>query len=167
MKGIPRRPATVLTHADVFAALHRCKYDIASAEASLGALRRYRTAKYEGACVASNNEETQDEETSPSATQCTPSVGKAGLSLPSRGKEGERPGGWQAEERGNRWEDWSQADRAAFLTHLGDKVRLRLVSGPTDRFVPETWRRCLVYEFKCSPFVCSFPAAQGHERSGG
>lgn len=112
-------PATLLTHADVLAALHGCKYDCASAEASLGALRRQREAKYNAAYTRSIADDKQV--ATSRREQSTPDGVKSG---PKRAtvNGGESPGGRLQETCGNRWEDWSDADRAAFLKHLGDKV---------------------------------------------
>lgn len=123
IKDNPRRPSTRLTHADLVVALHRCKYDLASAEASLGALKRHRESKYNAAC----SESTSDDATQDGASaENKATAGEGAVTTKSTLKrEGESPKGnrgWQSGEGGNRWEDWSKGDKGAFLAHLEDKV---------------------------------------------
>lgn len=116
-----KQPATLLTHADVFAALHRCKYDLASAEASLTALKRRREEKYNAAYTRSLSDDLP-KSTDAAEGQAATAVGHIGSKRRTINGN-ETPGGLAAETGGNRWEDWSDADRAAFLKHLGDKVK--------------------------------------------
>lgn len=122
MKGNTRQPSSLLTPADVMTALHRCGYDLASAETSLAALERRRQSRHN---AASSLRDSAGEQAA---------VGRAGAvgGSAAGGKNGGKSGS-KAEAvgsackdsdggNGNRWEDWSEVDRAAFLTHLGEKV---------------------------------------------
>lgn len=131
-----RRPDSLLTHADIVAALHRCKYDPASAEASLIALARRRESKYNRASSSSDvyklgangNADLAkgtigvagEAEGSAKAT-ATATAGKKS-SKASSTSLGDGPPGGKGDKGGNRWEDWSEEDRAMFLAQLGDKV---------------------------------------------
>ena len=129
-----RRPASLLTHADVVAALHRCKYDPASAEASLVALARRRESKYSSAS-SSSEVRTVDATGGADSAEGTgvakvpegsAPAGKSATTLSSNTLCDGPPGG-KDDVGGNRWEDWSEEDRATFLAQLGDKVRGLLV----------------------------------------
>lgn len=125
-----------MTHPDVMAALHRCRYESDQAEASLAALQRYKEKRFSVAS-ASND-----------ARNLHKSVGDApagGKGAMKRGSSNDKnsgrgnakgEGGVSSGEKdysvGNRWEDWSEADRAAFLDHLGDKVLALLLSSRSD-----------------------------------
>lgn len=130
VKDDDRRPVSLLTNADVVEALHRCKYDPASAEASLVALLRRRESKHNRASANSNarNLERVNSNITPAivvaATEGnTAAAAGNGTSVANAGaSEGTSPGD-TCDVGANRWEDWSEADRAAFLMHLGDKVR--------------------------------------------
>lgn len=121
-----RRPTSLLTHADVVAALHRCKYDPASAEASLVALARRRESKHNSAS-ASNNARNLEQGNADltagvvAAAEASATAGKSISKPSSKAPSGGSPAG-KSDVGGNRWEDWSEDDRAAFLMHLGDKV---------------------------------------------
>eukprot|EP00752_Nemacystus_decipiens_P010814 g9619.t1 len=114
-----RRPTTLLSQADVVAALHRCKYDPASAEASLIALARRREAKYTVASAASDARNLQLRNTE-QAGGGSATAGKSSGSTSPRVLADAPPGG-KIDVGGNRWEDWSEDDRVAFLAQLGDK----------------------------------------------
>jgi len=126
-----RRPDSLLTHADIVAALHRCKYDPASAESSLIALARRRESKYNSAS-ASSDVRRLDVNGNAGLAEETGVAGESGGSAPA-GKSASKvnstslgggpPGGEGEDDTGgNRWEDWSEEDRATFLAQLGDKV---------------------------------------------
>lgn len=124
-----RRPTTLLSHADVVAALHRCKYDPASAEASLIALARRREANYKVASAGSDarNSEQGNTEQAAGVGVTGEAAGSAAAdkstSMASPKVLCDAPPGGKSDIGGNRWEDWSEDDRAAFLAQLGDKVR--------------------------------------------
>ena len=123
-----RRPTTLLSHADVVAALHRCKYDPASAEASLIALARRREAKYLVASAASdarNSERRSAEQAGGGSVAAGKSTGNTSPKVLA-----DAPPGGKIDIGGNRWEDWSEHDRVAFLTQLGEKVRTRRYCRP-------------------------------------
>ena len=134
LKANSRRPVSFLTHVDIMTTLHRCKYDPASAEASLVALQRRRESRYNLACAsneARNLQQSTAEQSRAGGEGRTASTGTAGAAK-SSGKGGSKgQGGASASakhmSKDNRWEDWTEADRAAFLTHLGEKVRSRLL----------------------------------------
>lgn len=133
MKSGTRRPASLLTHADVVAALHRCKYDPASAEASLVALARRRESKHNSASASTNARNWEQGNADPlvgvvPVANASATAGKS-TSKPTDSIGG-LPGG-KSDVGGNRWEDWSEDDRSAFLMHLGDKVRdSKFISSP-------------------------------------
>lgn len=111
--------------------LHRCKYDPASAEASLTALQRRRELRYNLACASNEARNLQQSSANQSKAGGVASTGTTGAAK-STGKGGTKGQGSASASakhtpRENRWEDWSEADRAAFLTHLGEKVRHRLL----------------------------------------
>ncbi|CAM9452162.1 unnamed protein product [Ectocarpus sp. 8 AP-2014] len=119
------RPTSLLTHADVVAALHRCKYDPASAEASLVGLQRRRETKHKSASASSDARKLQHGRGDVSAEAATSpedsaTAQKSSNQISSIALGGE-PYTGKSDVGGNRWEDWSEADRAAFLLHLGDK----------------------------------------------
>lgn len=120
------RPTSLLTHADVVAALHRCKYDPASAEASLVGLQRRRETKHKSASASSDARKLQHSRGDVSAEAATSPEDSATAQKSSNQISSIAPGGepytGKSDVGGNRWEDWSEADRAAFLIHLGDKV---------------------------------------------
>lgn len=128
MKSGTRRPASLLTHADVVAALHRCKYDPASAEASLVALARRRESKHNSASASTHarNLEQGNPDLTAGVVAAADASTRAGKSTSKTSPKGPRsvPPAGKSEVGGNRWEDWSEDDRAAFLVHLGDKVRI-------------------------------------------
>lgn len=131
LKANSRRPVSVLTHVDVMTTLHRCKYDPASAEASLAALQRRRETRYKLACASNEARNLQRSTADQSGARGAASTGTTGAAK-STGKGGSKgQGGASASakhtSRENRWEDWTEVDRAAFLTHLGEKVRHRLL----------------------------------------
>lgn len=121
MKEDTKQPSSLLTHADVMEALHRCLYDPASAEASLTALERRRQSKHNAASIRGNAGEE-------AAVGGVAVVGDKTAGGRDGGKSGSKAeallsaGVGINEGEGNRWEDWSEDDRSAFLTHLGDKV---------------------------------------------
>lgn len=127
-----RRPHSLLTHADVMAVLHRCKYDPASAEASLAALQRRRESKYNAASASNDARSSQQgnaaDLTTKRATVHGHAIARGGKSGGRGGSKGQSGGssGDKSSGEGNRWEDWSEVDRAAFLAHLGDKVQHEL-----------------------------------------
>lgn len=130
MKSGTRRPASLLTHADVVAALHRCKYDPASAEASLVALARRRESKHNSASASTNARNLERGNAGliagvVAAAYASTSAGKSTSKPRSKAPSGGPPGG-KSDVGGNRWEDWSEDDRSAFLMHLGDKVRIQI-----------------------------------------
>lgn len=129
-----RRPTTLLSHADVVAALHRCKYDPASAEASLIALARRREAKYIVASAGSDARNSEQRSAEQAAGARIPGAGggsatadKKRTSSASPRVLADAPPGGKVDVGGNRWEDWSEDERAAFLTQLEDKVCARAV----------------------------------------
>lgn len=136
-----RRPTTLLSHADVVAALHRCKYDPASAEASLIALARRREAKYIVASAASDARNAEHGITGQAAGAVVSGAGEGrataykSTSKTSPKVLADAPPGGEIDIGGNRWEDWSEDDRAAFLTQLGDKVRAHTGVETTSSFV--------------------------------
>eukprot|EP00903_Cladosiphon_okamuranus_P015525 g14334.t1 len=115
-----RRPTTLLSHTDVVAALHRCKYDPASAEASLIALARRREAKYVVASAASDARNSgrcsMEQAVGGSATAAVKTTGNTSPKVLA-----DAPPGGKVDVGGNRWEDWSENDRVAFLAQLGEK----------------------------------------------
>ncbi|CAM9667574.1 unnamed protein product [Scytosiphon promiscuus] len=123
-----RRPVSLLTNADVVEALHRCNYDPASAEASLVALQRRRETKHSRASANSNTRNLQQGGSiitaalvaATSEESATGAVGNGTSDTNARAPGGTSPGNLR-DGGGNRWEDWSETDRAAFLMHLGDK----------------------------------------------
>lgn len=134
LKDNSRRPVSLLTHVDIMTTLHRCKYDPASAEASLVALQRRRELRYNLASAsneARNSQLSTAEQSGSGGTggaRGAASVGTAGAAK-GIGKGGGSKGQGSASAssakhmpRDNRWEDWTEADRAAFLTHVGEKV---------------------------------------------
>lgn len=124
LKANTKQPATLLTHADVLAALHRCKYDLASAEASLTALKRRREEKYNIAYTRSLSDDLPKGTRTDAAAGGQAEATVVCIGYKKRTINGnETPGGLAVEKGGNRWEDWSDTDRAAFLKHLGDKVK--------------------------------------------
>lgn len=138
MKSSTKRPLSLLTQVDVMAALHRCKYDPASAEASLVALHRQRESAYKIAS-ASNDSSAASAADVTGAGAGAPSQGAAAEEK-TRGKGGSKAysGSLLGSKRrmgGNRWEDWSEADRAAFVKHLGDKVPLLICPSVINRLV--------------------------------
>lgn len=120
------RPTSLLTHADVVTALHRCKYDPASAEASLVGLQRRRETKHKSASVSSDARKLQHSSGDVAAEVATAPEDSTTAQNSSNQLSSFAPGGepyaGKSDVGGNRWEDWSEADRAAFLLHLGDKV---------------------------------------------
>lgn len=121
------RPASLLTNADVVEALHRCKYDPASAEASLVALQRRRESKHSRASANSNARNLQQGSFNITAAVVAPegsatAIAGNGTSNVSARAKGRILPGDKSDGGANRWEDWSESDRAAFLVHLGDKV---------------------------------------------
>lgn len=145
-----RRPDSLLTHADIVAALHRCKYDPASAEASLIALARRRESKYNSASSSSevralgaNGNADLAEGTGvagePDGSDAA-TAGKSARKFPKYNSTrlGDGPPGGKDDKGGNRWEDWSEEDRATFLLQLGDKVRGILVVYLVDFFFNHT-----------------------------
>ncbi|CAM9278100.1 unnamed protein product [Ectocarpus sp. 4 AP-2014] len=119
------RSSSLLTHADVVAALHRCKYDPASAEASLVGLQRRRETKHKSASASSDARKLQHSRGDLSAEAATSPEDSATAQESSNQISSIAPGGepytGKSDVGGNRWEDWSEVDRAAFLVHLGDK----------------------------------------------
>lgn len=128
IKSNTRRPSSPLTHADVMAALHFCEYDLPSAEASFVALQRRRLLRYSAASAGNDARSAHLSATGPAGGASVPGNSKGGKSNSRKGSSIGQIRGPEAENTttapadGNRWEDWSEADRAAFLTHLGDKV---------------------------------------------
>lgn len=74
------------------------------------------------------------------ATGAAKSSGKGGG---SKGQSSASTSSAKHMSRDNRWEDWTEADRAAFLTHVGEKVCFEVV-GRRVLCVPVP---CLCYFF--------------------
>lgn len=127
MKSNTRRPVSLVTHVDLMAALHRYKYDLTSAEVSLVALQRLRETRHNVASACNDARSLRQgiantanvAKGRPTGERST--AGGSGSKSGSKGQGGGSSGeGSNAHE--NRWEDWSEVERAAFLKHVGDKV---------------------------------------------
>lgn len=117
-----RKPISLLTQADVMTALHRFSYDLPSAEAWLISLQRNRESRYKIAIASAEKNSTQDSGSRLNNRGMIPGMKISSKAIP-KGQSSGLPTVSRRSGGGNRWEDWSGTDRAAFLTHLGNKVQ--------------------------------------------
>lgn len=127
-----RKPISLLTQADVMTALHRFSYDLPSAEAWLISLQRHRESRYKIAVASTEKNANQDSGSGPVSRGMISGMKISNKAVP-KGQNSGSPTVSRRSGGGNRWEDWSGTDRAAFLTHLGNKVQF-LCSAFTGSF---------------------------------
>lgn len=116
-----RKPISLLTQADIMTALHRFSYDLPAAEAWLISLQRHRESRYKIAVASTEKYVTQDSASGPVSRGVIPGMKISSKVIP-KGQSSGSPTVSRRSGGGNRWEDWSGTDRAAFFTHLGNKV---------------------------------------------